>query len=387
MRLLILSFYDLNYSIGASASLIDFLLDLPKSVEVIVIEPLRVDLPEIHTHLPANVKRVKVIVPLNGLLAVLIYPLLAFLTALEVTHTWKPHVIMSMYHPFHALSIVGHLLSKILHVPHVVDVRDVWRPMGLKVTLLDRIHDIFERTYAKILHNDLLVFVCHINKLYLESRSNTEFNYVVIWPNCVSYRLIKTIRLKTRQYRKTIRFVFVGRIGSEYGLEYITPLIDTLKNLGYKIYVYIAGHKHYEKVPPDAIFLGILSRRDALRLIAECDIGIGPLYPTMAIPRKVIEYLSLNKPVIVGNGALDSTFLIHFKNRIVIVSREREDYNQLSKSILSFLEDDQKNKMGTSTLYCKNRIRAIFKALHLYLRKNKQVYISYAKKEGVADYL
>jgi len=77
--LLYLSYYPLDYGTGAAASVIDLLLDLPKSLDAIVIEPHRVDLPYTKIELPSNVKRIKIPILLNRYSSAL-YPLVVVFT-------------------------------------------------------------------------------------------------------------------------------------------------------------------------------------------------------------------------------------------------------------------------------------------------------------------
>lgn len=361
LKLLFLSFYNLDYGIGASASFIDQLVDLPSYTIATIIEPNRIDLPKVKVDLPTTVKRFKAPIPFKGLFSFL-YPFFAFFYGLKIALKLKPNIIFSMHHPFHTLSLVGHILSKILHIPHVIDLRDVWRPMGLKLTIFDRLEDALERKIAKLVKNDLMIFVCKENKKILESRTKITFNNTLILPNCVSYSTVKDIAIKQigKKQKKFIQFIFVGRVSPEYGLEKLQPLFNTLKLLGYKTKFLIIGHCPKKSIPKYAIYLGNLSRKKALQLIAESDVGIGPMNPTLAIPRKVVEYLILGKVVIVGKNAISSYILKKYKDYIVEVS-EKDDIRKAALKILKTLNGERKRSATKRMyeLYCKERIKAI----------------------------
>ena len=365
--MLFLVFNNLDYSIGASASVIDQLMDIQPHIQITVIEPNRLDLPRTEVKLPKNVYVHRIPFPFVGILSFL-SPFISFIFALKVSSHWKPDVIVSIHQPHHFLSLVGHLISNILHIPHIVDIRDVWRPMGLKLKARDRLFDIMERHVVKVIKNDLLVFVCRENKIILESRAKISFNHFIVWPNCVSYRLIRNIKSKKYVGGKNIQFIFVGRIAPEYGLHKIEPLLDYLSSLSYKPRILIIGYKQIDNLPKYATYIGILPREKTLKLIAESDIGIGPMYPTMAIPRKVVEYIVLGKIVIVGKNAISKNFLKYFKEYIIEVS-EKENIEKIGNKILNLLQNNRNviNKK-INILYCKERMYNI-------LRKTKKTQV------------
>jgi len=360
LKLLFLSFYNLDYGIGASASLIDQLNDLPSAVKAIVIEPNRIDLPQVKVEVPAIVKRVKIPLPLAGSLS-LSYPLLAFFYGLKIALTLKPDMIFSMHHPFHTLSLSGHIISRILHIPHVVDLRDVWRPMGQKLTTCEHLKDIIERKVARIIKNDIVIFVCSENKQILESRAKITFKNALILPNCVSSSLVKTVKVRKTKKRENIQFIFVGRIGHEYGLDKIKPFLDALKSLGYKPSLLVVGHNQVG-IPEYATYIGSLPRRETLQLIAESDIGIGPLNPTVAIPRKVIEYLVLGKIIIIGKNAVSKDILKEYGDYIIEVS-ETDNVNQEVFRMLTMLENTNHDCKEMEKLYCEKKWEIIFEKI------------------------
>jgi len=223
---LFLSFYNLDYGIGASATFLDQLNSLPKTVFATVIEPNRRDLPNVHFELSTNVTRVKIPLPMTSSMFIF-YPILAFLYGLKINSEIKSDVIFSMHQPFHFLSLIGHMLSKIYHVPHVVALHDVWRPMGLDLTWIDYWSDVLEKIVSKLIKNALMVFVCSEHKQILELRSKVSFINSLTLPNCVSDILIKGVQKKKVKNKNVINFIFVGRIGREYGLNKIQPILNS----------------------------------------------------------------------------------------------------------------------------------------------------------------
>lgn len=360
LHLLCFSFYNLDYGIGASATFLDQLNSLPENVFATVIEPNRTDLPQSDVELSTRVNRIKIPLPLTSSMFIF-YPVLAFFYGLKINSKIKSDVIFSMHHPFHFLSLTGHILSKIFHVPHVVALHDVWRPMGIDLTLIDYWADILEKIIAKLIKNDLMVFVCSEHRQILESRSKVKFLNSLTLPNCVSDSLIKGIQKKSIKSKNEINFIFVGRIGREYGLEKIQPIFDSLSSFGYEPHLLVAGHNQVG-LPKYAKFVGNLTRRETIQLISESDVGIGHMYPTNTIPRKVVEYLALGKIVIIAKNSVSVDILRDYGELILEVS-DADNPNQVAQKLLSLLNNPKDKPEKILNLYCSHRMKLILKRL------------------------
>jgi glycosyltransferase involved in cell wall biosynthesis len=321
----------------------------------------------VKVEIPNTVKRVKIPLPLKGSLS-LLYPLLAFFYGLKIALKLKPDILISMHHPFHTLSLTGHIISRILHIPHVVNMHDVWRPMGIKLKTRDHLIDVHERMVAAIIKNDLTVFVCNEFKQILESRAKCIFRNPLILPNCVSRSLIESVRIKKNKNKKTVQFIFVGRVGIEYGLERIQPFLEVLKSFGYRTTLIVVGHIQ-TRLPEHATYAGILTRRETLQLIAESDVGIGPLNPTLGIPKKVIEYLALGKIVIVGKNAVSKDIIKEYGDYIIEIS-ETDDVIQVVSRMITMLENKNHDLKGMESLCCEKGWKIIFEKCHQFKHAN-----------------
>ena len=356
MNILCLSFYNLDYGIGASASSLDELNSLPHGIRAFIIEPNRVDLPRVKVVLSDAIQRYTIPLPLTRYLSFL-HPFLSFFYGLKTASNVKMGVVFSMHHPFHSLSFTGHVISRILHVPHVVQLQDVLRPMGVKLTIFDHLSDILERIVAKLIKDDLMVFVCSENRQILESRTKTKFHNVLILPNCVSQHLVQSVQLRKTVREKTIHFIFVGRIGPEYGLSKIQRLLSVLPSFGYEPRLLVVGHNQVG-MPDSATYIGSLPRKETMQLIAESDVGIGPMYPTIAVPRKVVEYLALGKVVIIGKNAVSRDIIKEFGESILEVS-ENDDVNQVANKLLTMLKNANFSSKKMDALYCESKMQII----------------------------
>jgi len=359
LTILCLSFYNLDYGIGASAALLDQLVSLPTGTDVVVIEPKRIDLPSVKIELPNSMHRIIVPLPFWGFFS-LIYPYFAFLYGFKAASKFNPQIIFSMHHPHHCLSLVGHLISKILKIHHIVDVHDVLQPSKRKRSLTGVLLDLFEQTIIKHVKDDILIFVCSEMKEILEFRSGIKFENALILTNCVPDLFIKDIKTKKRVTSKVLNFVFVGRVGQLYGLGKIKPLFDALYSLGYMPRLFVVGHDQTE-LPEFAKFLGGLSRRRTLQFIAECDIGIGPLNPILSIPKKIVEYLVLDKVLVVSKGVVSKDILSKFSDRILELTDETESVIYAHK-LLYMLKNEATNKDKTY-LFCSTRWKTILDEL------------------------
>ena len=367
--LLYLSYYPLEYSIGASASVIDLLLDLPKSLKTIIIEPYRVDLPYTKIELPSNVKRLKTFVPLNKYSSAL-YPLLVLFCLLKVLKKEKINVVISMHHPFHILSLLGSILCRIFKIPHVVDAQDVYNPFMSEGSFIDRIVDLLERISSRFLKNDLVIFVCREQKKILEVRARVKFRKTLIFPNCISQTIVDRIIAQADQQPlkkdNIIRLIFVGRVGKEYRLHKIHLILERLRRLGYNPVLIIVGHLQDKlKLKDGIIYLGPRSRDETLKLIFESDIGIGPLGPAYAAPRKVVEYLALGKIVVVGKNAISKDLLKEYSREILELPEDDTKINEfVDELIRKVKENKQERTKYTSTLdklFCKTKVLHILK--------------------------
>jgi len=378
--LLYLSYYPLDYSIGAAASVIDLLLDLPKSLDVIVIEPHRMDLPYTKIELPTNVKRIKTSILLNRYSTVL-YHLLVLFYFLKILKKEKPDIVMSMHHPFHILSLLGSILCRIFRILHVVDVRDVWNPFISEGNLIDHIANILEKISSRFFKDDLVIFVCSEHKAMLEIRSKVKFRKTLIFPNCVSRTIIDRVITQASQQplkSDTIRFIFVGRVGNEYKLYKVYSVLEKLRYLGYNPILIIVGHiQNRFKLKNNVIYLGPKSRDETLKLILESDVGVGPLGPTYTIPRKVIEYLALGKIIIVGRNAVSRDLIKEYSREILELPEDDAKIDEFVLELIKRLEESkQKRNKYTSNLnklFCTTRVLYILKSLKSMKNYNNRI--------------
>jgi len=376
LRVLFLSYYNLNYGMGASASLLDLLMDMPSQICSIIIEPKRIDLPYINVEVPANVERKIIPIPLKKTISVVLYPFLAFFFSLKILCTLRPIVIISMHHPHHPLSLVGHIISTIFRIPHIVDVRDVWRPLKSKLTIVDYLVDGLERFVTKFIKNDLIIFVCSEHKRILEKRSKVIFKRYLVIPNCVSYTILRNINIRRKvSHSRKIKFIYVGRVAAEYALDKIFPLLDELSSLGYEPVLTILGHTEVKIPTKYKVFIKRLPRRETLKMIAESDVGIGPMKSVLTIPRKVVEYLVLKKAIVAGRGAISRDILLRFRNYIIEYS-EKTDPRELAQKLLLLLRNNvwKKNYITKRNdelefLFCKHKVKTILREiLKMYKR-------------------
>ena len=374
LTLLYLSYYPLEYSIGAAASVIDLLLDLPKSLSAIVIQPHRMDLPYTKIELPTNVKRIKTSILLNRYSSVL-YNLLVLFYFLKILKKDKPDIVMSMHHPFHILSLLGSILCRIFRIPHVVDVRDVWNPFISEGSFIYCIADLLERISSRFFKDDLVIFVCSEQKKILEIRAKVDFRKTLIFPNCVSRTIVDRIIAQANQQPlkngNTIRLIFVGRVGKEYMLRKIHLILERLRSLGYNPVLIIVGHVQDElKLKDGIIYLGPRSRDEALKLIFESDIGVGPLGPAYAAPRKVVEYIALGKIVIVGRNAVSRDLVKEYSREILELPEDDAKIDEFLIELIKRLEEgkQKRNKYASNLnkLFCRTRVLYILKSIRNY---------------------
>jgi hypothetical protein len=96
-------------------------------------------------------------------------------------------------------------------------------------------------------------------------------------------------------------------------------------------------------------------------------VGIGPLNPTIAVPRKVVEYLILGKIVIVGKNAVSRDIIREFGESILEVT-ENDDINLVAKKLLTMLRNAKFSSKKMDAFYCEKQKKEIFDKLFVNQR-------------------
>jgi len=118
------------------------------------------------------------------------------------------------------------------------------------------------------------------------------------------------------------------------------------------------------------IYLGPKSRDETLKLILESDIGVGPLGPAYAIPRKVVEYLALGKIVIVGRNAVSRDLVKEYSREILECPEDDAEIDKFVIELIKRLEESKQkqNKYASNLnkLFCRARVLYILKSMKNY---------------------
>ena len=134
-------------------------------------------------------------------------------------------------------------------------------------------------------------------------------------------------------------------------------MLEGCKKVGVNLIVVGEGPniEKYRKNHENAIFTGKLPRPEALRLISICDITITPYkenrekhQPAYYSARKVKDYLSLGKPILMADVKGREEFLTRYENAVFYRPGEPEDLANNVKMIISdkkLREKMQKNNL------------------------------------------
>ena len=147
---------------------------------------------------------------------------------------------------------------------------------------------------------------------------------------------------------------FLGNWERKLDME---TMLEGCKKAGVNLIVIGEGPniEKYRKNYENAIFTGKLPRPEALRLISICDITITPYkenrekhQPAYYSARKVKDYLSLGKPILMADVKGREEFLISYENAVFYRPGEPEDLANNVKMIISdkkLREKMQKNNL------------------------------------------
>jgi glycosyltransferase involved in cell wall biosynthesis len=146
--------------------------------------------------------------------------------------------------------------------------------------------------------NEPKIVLSPIEKMLIEKKYNGKNIYVL--PNCID---IKEALVFKKKYstKAPIKLLFIGRIVSRKGIEYILEALEILKckNIIFKFILAGAGPskddmvKKYSEVLGNAFeFKGIVSGRAKFDLIKECDVFLLPSIKGEGLPIALLECMS-----------------------------------------------------------------------------------------------
>lgn len=327
-------------------------------------------------------------VKLPSKLAAVISGFLLFIKGLSFRNI---DVIVSRHQPNHTISVAALLLSKVMRKPWLVTAADVYRTILTEKGAIRFLFPVkvFGTVVENLLtiHADVIGVVCSENRDILISRFGEKAKNVLLFPNGIDYNKMAELKGCLSDIGPRIRkqlgvssdtkiIIYVGRIGSAYGLESLLRALPRLKKAE-KVHILLVGEgREVErllalakdlKILNNVSITGAVSREKALEYLSVADIAIGPLGSTASINLKVLEYFALGKPVVSAIGSISRDIAINGENCLLVKLKPES----IASAILRLLKDNELrrkleiNSVKTAiTLDWNNTVARIFH--HIY---------------------
>lgn len=273
-------------------------------------------------------------------------------------------VIFCQFHPYHFVFVVALFVGRIFNIPVVARANDIYRKMGRRKLCfknqLVKVVNHFNECFVK--YAEAFLVVCSENKEILLSRlgknglkSNIGLSYNGVaqsafnnGPNKEEARKILCIG-----HKKKI-LLFVGRFsGQEYGIEVLLKAMPfVLKEVPNSILILVGDNitPHQRQlinslgISKHVRIYGVRPHEEVVNFIMAADLCIGPLYPTLAIPHKVLEYMICGKPVITGIQSVSKD--LNPNNNFLLVQPTPEDVINAIKKVLH--DNNLAKKLGSN---------------------------------------
>lgn len=267
----------------------------------------------------------------------------------------------------------GIVYKFVLKAPLLLDVVDIWPEGFVNAGLLDHKNKILLKILRITLNifyriaDDLITLNPAMKKLLVIS-ANIKPSKISILPNITYPDEFKPLKINRHPYENKFVVMYSGNLGLNYDFMNVFKAASILRNNEeIKFIIKATGDKniesalkkyiktnHLDNIHFEEKFLGT---QEFIRFLNLADVFILPMkkciFPDTSFPSKLIDYISLGKPVIYS-GIGYSAFLIRkFKLGMAI---KASDPQELSKAILYIKNNEELRKeMG------KNARRATYK--------------------------
>ncbi|MFW5895272.1 MAG: glycosyltransferase family 4 protein [archaeon] len=242
----------------------------------------------------------------------------------------------------------GYFLKKILDVPWILDVRDLWLENAASLGFLNKNslpYKSFEKSRKKAL-KDVDIFAYTAETIREEFTDKYDFNCKFLFnPNGVD-----PAEYPFKKERKN-QLIYIGNIGLAYdvsnlvkAMEYVDKDLKLIIRGGGDDKPRVKKLVKEKNLESKVEFIEKLSRSDLLELISNSKIGLCPLKNKKSlksvIPTKVIEYMGCGVPFI-GTGKGEIRKLAEESNAGIITDN---DPKKIADSINTMIEDSENLK-------------------------------------------
>jgi len=228
-------------------------------------------------------------------------------------------VVVCQFQPHHFVFLSGLAVGRLLHLPVVARANDVYRSMGEKLSLLQKLNMARRRTFSAVNESlirwaDAFLVVCEENWRQVESRVGRLKN-IGLSHNGVD--LNDFMDLDAERSRRLLAIsveekviLFTGRFsGEEYMVDVLIDAYAIVKRDMPDAALILVGDKLSPMLSRRASELNVrvvghIPHDKVLDYLAAADVCVGPIGQTQAMPIKVLEYMAAGKPVVTGVGSV-----------------------------------------------------------------------------------
>ncbi len=277
-------------------------------------------------------------------LAPIVAPMFMFLEGVKLAK--RCDVIVCQFQPHHFVFLAGIALGKVFRKPVVARANDVYREMGEKFSLIQRMNQIRRQMYsiineAFIQEADAFLVICKENRGLIISRIGPLEN-IGISHNGVDGEEFQNLdknanRMILRIPLKENVILFTGRFsGAEYRLDILVEAYALVREVLPNSRLILVGDKLPKKLEERATQLGVIiighvSREKIRCYVAAADVCIGPLGKTQAIPLKVLEYMAAGRPIVTGVGSVSEELALNGFNCLIAEMTSRSVADNIIK--------------------------------------------------------
>lgn len=227
-------------------------------------------------------------------------------------------------------AIVG---ARILRIPYVLEVRDLWPELAIAMQILEtRFLIVLARLLEKLAYRDARHIIALSPGMKAQIvRQKVRASKITVIPNCCDHELFDTTEKERKSTRAKMSFLkgrklvlYAGTIGFANQLEYVVRMAARSKQRGHKLcYVVMGSGKEETLIRDLAADLGVLDdnffllppvpKSEIPKFFAAADINLNVLRGAKELgnssPNKFFDSIAAGVPVAINFGGWLSTLL------------------------------------------------------------------------------
>ncbi len=312
---------------------------------------------------------------LSRLLNQLFFLFFALWTALLICLRQSINKCVTTSPPF-AVNVIGMFVSKVLRIPWVMEVRDLWPDSMIAVGAIRESHPLY-KLFKRLEHafyrcsRHIVVVTYHTRELLIQqgippNKMTVITNGVPDW--------ITSVDQADQQPKQTMKVMYIGNLGLSQNLGIVLDAANRLKAHEQIEFYFIGEGLDKEQLIRKARQLqlsnvhfidGVTDKRQLAQWYLQADLGIVSLKKAQlfksVIPSKVFEYAGLNVPImLIGDGEVAEMI-----ERYELGFSVDVDISKVSEAILGFYQRWKETDQNHVTNPHRDRFKHDFSWEHL----------------------